>query len=261
MTSAIEKISSILRADKIMLQKLGDRMSAVAGHDNVWERISAENEKIIISRLKVLEVPRDAGARDVYNALIAKIEADDRKIFESFNRPVCQSRTDCESILMTAKKVSGTPKGFFLKLAKAREFLEQEPPRLILKYLGYTSVTAMLAKEDIFEVYSALRFLESTDWLNNTFFKQYEKVTPDDFEEREIELRALGEKWILAAGKFVAKKYHNISHLKELGVVFVIPISLGIPGELIRMLSLIFHYLHEVPFYSDLFKREAHDGK
>ena len=44
------------------------------------------------------------------------------------------------------------------------------------------------------------------------------------------------------------EKYHNISHLKEMGVVFVIPITLGISGELMRMFILILHYLNEVPF-------------
>src|SRR3989338_11175497 len=53
------------------------------------------------------------------------------------------------------------------------------------------------------------------------------------------------------------KKWHNISHLKELGVVFVIPISLGFAGELLRTMSLIAHYLHEVPFYSEIFKKIA----
>ncbi len=102
-----------------------------------------------------------------------------------------------------------------------------------------------------------MRFIEGNDWLNNVFFKQYETLTPADFEEREITVRALTPRWDEAAETFVAKKHHNISHLKELGLVFVIPIALGISGELLRMLSLVLHYLHEIPFYSDMFRRIA----
>ena len=257
MASYLDKIASILRTDKKMLHNLSERMGVVAGHDDVIERIGNQNDEVIRDRLLTLGIALGASAKGVYDSLISKIESDDNKIFEAFNRPVCHSPTDCQSILVEAKKISGTPKGFFLKLDKAREFLEKEPPKFILEYLGYTTVSEMLAKEDIFEVYSALRFLESPEWLNTVFFKHYQSVTPHDFEVRDVELRALGEKWIEAAKKFVAKKYHNISHLKELGVVFVIPISLGISGELIRMLSLIFHYLHEVPFYSDIFRMLA----
>jgi hypothetical protein len=104
-------------------------------------------------------------------------------------------------------------------------------------------------------VFSALRFLEDPFWLNETFFKQYESLSPDDFEEREVEAKVLGPQWTLAAQSFVKKKYHNISHLKELGLVFVVPISLNISGELLRNFSLILHYFNEIPFYSDLFKK------
>ena len=126
-----------------------------------------------------------------------------------------------------------------------------------MEYLGYVSVDEMLQKEDLFEVYSALRFIEGNEWLNGVFFKQYENLKPADFETREIVARALPEKWSKIAASFVSKKWHNVSHLKELGVVFVIPISLGISGELLRMISLIFHYFHEIPFYSELFKKNA----
>ncbi|MBI5153419.1 MAG: hypothetical protein HZA36_03095, partial [Parcubacteria group bacterium] len=52
-------------------------------------------------------------------------------------------------------------------------------------------------------------------------------------------------------------KWHNVSHLKELGVIFVLPVELGVSGELLRMVSMVFHYLHEIPFYSDLVRKSA----
>ncbi|MEX0689915.1 MAG: hypothetical protein WD095_00570, partial [Candidatus Paceibacterota bacterium] len=187
--------------------------------------------------------------------LIDKIESDAKNLSEKLGDPKSDVQADCEKILKLAKEVAPVKKGFFLKKEKAREFLIKEPPENVMKYLDYDSVEKMLDNEDLLEVYSALRFLENRDWMNNVFFKQYESITPDDFEEREITVKALNEKWVKAAEDFVAKKWHNISHLKELGVVFVIPISLGISGEILRMFSLVLHYLYEVPFYSDMFKR------
>lgn len=40
-------------------------------------------------------------------------------------------------------------------------------------------------------------------------------------------------------------------------MVFVIPISLGFQGEVLRMMSLVLHYLHEVPFYAAIIKKIA----
>ncbi len=249
-----EKISKILRTDKHNLLQLDRRLSAVTGKKDVMRKILDENETTLWDRLAKLGVSRDAKAKEVYDALIARVKEHDELLFIALGQPNYTKSADCQRVADIAKKIEGSPKGFFLKLEKAKEFLKKEPPRQVMALLGYTSVDEMLEKEDLFEVYSSLRFIEGNEWLNEKFFKQYEHLTPDDFEEREIEVRALGEKWGTAAQKFVMKKKHNISHLKELGVVFIIPVMLGIHGEVLRMVALIFHYLNEIPFYSDIFR-------
>ena len=93
--------------------------------------------------------------------------------------------------------------------------------------------------------------------MNKIFFKQYENLKPADFEEREIEVLALSERWVNIAQEFIKHKYHNISHLKELGLIYVIPLSLEISGETLRNFGLILHYFNEVPFYSDLMSKNS----
>jgi len=102
-------------------------------------------------------------------------------------------------------------------------------------------------------VFSALRFGEDKDWLNNVFFAQYKDIKAEDFEKRPIILQVLNDKWLHIAEQFLKKKYHNVSHLKELGVIFVIPLELKTPGETMRIFGLVLHYLNEVAFYSKLF--------
>jgi len=258
---AVEKIAKILRADKDFIRKIETRLSSVTGKKGVMEKIVAENDALVLDRLSVLGVLKDSDAKEVYDALISKIESDDNKFFEVFQRPSCSHQKDCEGVLEIAKKIAKTNHGFFLKREKAQEFLINTPPQKVMSYLGYKDVKKMLAKEDFYEVFSALRFIEGNEWLNNVFFKQYQTLKPSDFEEREMVVKALSEKWNAEAEGFVRKKWHNISHLKELGVIFVIPVSLGISGELLRMLSLVFHYLHEIPFYSDIFKKISESPK
>src|SRR3989344_9117810 len=254
--SAAEKLAKILRADKDYLLRIEERFSYMTGKKGVLEKIVDDNDKAIARSLATLEVENHGKARaeEIYRALISKVESDDEKISESLGRPVCHKFKDCEKILAVSKKIAGVNHGFFLKESKAVEFLTKEPPEKILSYLGYDSVEEMLSKENLLEVYSALRFVEGSDWLNNVFFKQYENLTPDDFEEREIIVKTLDYKWASAAESFVKRKHHNISHLKEMGVVFVIPVTLGISGELLRTFALVLHYLNEIPFYSDLFR-------
>ncbi len=248
------KIAEILRTDKHYLSELEKRMTAVTGKTGVLEKIISENEELVRDRLLTLGVQKEASAKEVYDALISKIDADDHHLFEVLAKPVCRVQGDCQRIAETSRRLSGQPKGFFLKHDKAREFILKEPPEETMRFLGYDSAEKMLASENLLDVYSSLRFIEGSEWLNGKFFKQYETLTPDDFEEREIEVRALDAKWGKAAEQFVVKKKHNISHLKELGVVFVIPTMLGISGEILRMFALILHYLYEIPFYSGIVK-------
>ena len=250
---AYEKIAKILRADRDYIADIERRFETVTGKKGAFSGVFEENEKLMKDRMFSLGVAGGSDAKEIYDALISKIESDDRRLFQSLGSPDCRSTSDCQRIVDVAKGAVNPPKGFFLKLDKAREFLTNEPPKKVMQALGYSSVSEMLTKEDLFEIYSALRFVEGGEWLNSVFFKQYEKLGPDDFEEREIEVRALSDKWGKSAKEFVLRKRHNISHLKELGVVFVIPTMLGISGEILRMFVLILHYLHEIPFYSSIF--------
>ena len=254
MDKSIERIGRLLRTDIHTLEKTCNYLSALTGKQNVLEKIIEENNQLIANRLLALGVSKDASSNGVYDALISKIESDDFKIYNSLGTPNCESQSDCRSIGEIARKAVNPPNGYFLKLDKARELIVNIPPENIMKFLGYTSVKEMVLKEDIFEIFSALRFVEGSEWLNAVFFKQYENLKPEDFEEREIKIIALSEKWDVVSKKFVEKKKHNVSHLKELGVIFLIPAMLGISGEILRMFVMIMHYLYEIPFYSSIIK-------
>lgn len=253
-----EKIGKLLRVDKHIIAELDAAMERATGKRNVLKHVVEENEALMLDRLRQLGIPhRDAKAIEVYDALISKVESDDLKIYESLGVTSPGSFEAAAKICGFVHAITAPPQGYFLRMEKAAELLLAEPPKKILAALGYTTVSDMLAHEDICEVYSALRFLEDQEWQNKVFFKQYEKLQPSDFEVRHIQLRALNEKWAKAAEKFVAKKYHNVSHLKELGVIFIIPVFLGHSGETLRVVSLLLHYLHEIAYYSSLFQEFA----
>lgn len=254
-----DKIARILRVDKHVIADLEARLNKATGKMGVLKGIVEENDGLLDQRLSVIGLNRNSTSEEVYDALISKIEADDLAILKALNLTGLEVAEAAKKVVDLAKALHPPQRGYFLKLDKARQLLIAEPPKNILKALGYKYVEEMLQKEDLLEVYSALRFLEDSQWLNNVFFKQYETLHDDDFEEREVQLRALHPKWGKAAEKFVAKKHHNLSHLKELGIIFVIPIFLGISGETLRSLSLLLHYLNEVEYYSSLFKEFAKD--
>ncbi len=250
-----EKIAKILRTDKDVIKALEEKLSVSTGKKNIMEKIVEENGTAIRNRLETLGLENVKFAKDIYSALIKKIERDNDSLTKALGDPKATVSKDWERVLEVAKESAGRPKGFFLKKEKAIEFLLKEPPQKLINLLGYRDVNELINKEDVFEIFPSLRFVEGGEWLNEVFFKQYEGLKAEDFEEREIMTKALPEKWARLAESFIKKKYHNVSHLKELGVIYVIPIALEISGEVLRNFGLLLHYFNEVSFYSDLFKR------
>jgi len=255
--SALDRMARILRIDRSLLQKAVSQCAALTKRTGVIESLMESNDAEILEAMDTLGLKRTANASEVYDALLSKLEADDLSLFELFRKPDYSKPESYKTVLGIARELSGVSEGFFLKHEKARELLMKQPPPKIMESLGYSRIEDLLAKEDLVEIYAALRFLEGSDWLNAVFFKQYEKLTPGDFEIRPIETRVISAKWLDAAARFIEKKHHNLSHLKELGVIFVIPWTLGLSGETMRMFSLLLHYMHEIDFYSNFFKQFA----
>ncbi len=266
-----KKIAKILRVDKDTVMKVEEVMFELSGHDNVFDRIIEENEKITKERMELLGITTEKISKFyphekplgmwVYGALLNKIKKDDKNLAEVLNYPVCESFEGCSPLLQAAQSVARPKKGLFLKVESAKELFKNAPPQNVIKNLGYKDVNELLENEDIFEIFSALRFMEEGEWLNDIFFRQYKDLTPNDFEEREIKTIVLSDKWKEVAEKFLKKKWHNISHLKEMGVIFVLPAVLKISGETLRTLALILHYYHEIDFYSKLFRKFAKGDK
>ena len=249
-----EKLAKILRTSPEVILDMEEKMSTLTGKKGIIEELIKDNEHRVGRTLALLNC-HDYKAESVFRALIKKLREDDWALFKLFKKPSGTTTKGLKTLFNFALELADIKPLLVLKKEKAEEILKKNPPPNIMKALGYKSAEELLKKEDLIEVFCALRFVETNEWMHKAFDETYKKLKPDDFEKRKVDLRALSGKWLDIAEKFVKKKYHNISHLKELGVIFVIPLKIDTPGETLRIFSLILHYLHEVSFYSKLFER------
>jgi len=252
---AILRISRILQVGPEGFLAFVSAMEDSSMHSGVVEKILEENDMRIVQTRKRLGIASEY-AKDITYALEEAIRSDDAALFFWLASP---NLADAKRNAILQEKayevVGGKESGFFLRKEKARQMILENPPQNMLKGFGYKDAKELLEKELFEEVFAALRFIETREWMNTVFVKAYETLTPNDFEERPLELFVLQKKWLTLAETFVKKKYHNVSHLKELGVIFVIPIDLNVSGDTLRLFSLMLHYLHEVPFYAKLIRR------
>jgi len=263
MSEGIQKMAKILRITPELLGEIITSMEHITHKELVIEDILSENEESIKRTLALLEVRKNnessvLHAQDIIKALEDSLIREDKTLFELLGKPdLSQPATSRTLIEKSYEAVGVRATGFFLKKEKAREMLAKTPPPNIIRGLGYKNINELLEHEKLEEIFAALRFIETRDWMNDVFVRHYEALTPEDFEERFLDVFVLQRKWLSLAQTFVKKKYHNVSHLKELGIIFIIPIGLDTPGDTLRLFSLILHYLHEIPFYAALVKQYA----
>lgn len=252
--TSYEYFGKILDIDPSVLSHLDETMIARGKRKGVFDELMKKNQEQIERTLQALN-STDRSASHIRSVLRKAILAHEKQFLAFLN--LIEGNTIFEKEAVLARKIAKVGKGFFLKREKAREILMRRPPASVMKFLGYTDIREMLEKEDITELFVSLRFLETQAWMHETFEVAYSAFTPHDFEERDVELRVVGPRWRKVGEAFVAKKHHNVSHLKEFGVIFLNPIAEDVPGKLVRDFALLLHYFHEVEFYSKLFKRAA----
>lgn len=256
MNEAHNKLAKILLTKPEVLLDLEKKMEKITGKRRVIEEIVEENQALVRGVLKDLNLPENSSAKDVYDALIGRVKSIDEHLYDFLDKPdLSKVSGGCGKLCETALALVKPEPGFFIKKEKAVRMLEKFPPQNMLDFFGYKTVAELVEKKGLSSVFSALRFVQDQEWMHKFFDEAYNDLTADDFEEREVEIKILEPEWLGVAEKFLEKKYHNLSHLKELGVIFIIPIKINSPGETLRMFTLMLHYLNEVPFYSNLFRK------
>ena len=255
----IQKIAALLRAPVEVLTDLFAKMEFKTGKTGVADKIFEENREAVGKKFEILGISSErAESQNTQMAIIKKTEEADLSFFDFLGRPDFSSEAGYQNLIEKVRETAQIGQGFFLKEEKMRRFLVLNSPKNTLAALGHSSVGEMLEKEDVYEIFAALRFVENERWLNEVFFRPFNDLSSESFEERPIRITVLSEKWAQIGEKFVGKKLHKISHLKEMGMVFVIPVKKDyFPGQTLETFSLILHYLHEIDFYCRLFKKYA----
>ena len=250
-------ISELLAATEPMFSIAVKQLEQASGKPGVDVRLTAEIIGQIHQKTSDLRLdPKDTNGKELYAALLNRFKKDDEHLAKIIGGVNAWDVQDLMPKMKTAVEQVKIPKTcWVLKKSVAKEFLRNTPPPNIMKQLGYRSVDSMLKNENIFEIYGALRFAEGPEWLN-TFDAHYTTVKPSDFEEREIEIVAMpADRWADIAEGFVHKKRHNITHLKELGVILMLPVKTDtMPGITMTVMPLLFHYINEIRLYSAFFK-------
>ena len=250
-------LSQLLDAHEPLFTMEMQDLERISGHASIDVKLIAEISQKFRMKIKELGLdPDDTTANELYHALQGLMKLHNEYLTKAVG---CKLDSDldsqCKAIKKAIDKLSIPKTCWVMKQSVAKKILKAYPPKKVMKYLGYKSIDSMIKREPIIELYAACRVIETTSWQNN-FIKTYKKLTPSDFELREIKIIVLTkERWSAAAAPYVKSSRSNITHLKELGAVIILPINVEyLKGAVISIMSLAIYYIGEIRSYSAFFK-------
>lgn len=250
-------LSELLGAKEPLFSMSVQELEEVTGRQSMDVRLTAEIIGKVHLGTKSLGLdPNDTTGKELYQALMNLTEKHDHFLAKNMGAKDPHDVQDMIPRIRKAGEAVDTPKQcWVLKHSVAKKLLKTVPPKKVMKQLGYRSVDSMLKREKLSEVFGSLRFAESPAWLNK-FLKTYKTLKPSDFETRQIEFVELSkERWGDLTVEFTKKKRHNITHLKELGVILLLPMpDKKMKGLTIFSFPLLLHYINEIRLYSAFFK-------
>lgn len=262
-TPRIDVLSRLLDAEEPIFGEAIQQLIDVSGRQSAAEDLARElTTKTRIAQEQLGLSPDTVTPREFYEALLARIAVDNDRLARLIGGQDSDDvRQMVPLMIKAANEVEFDRKVFVLKHSKAKEMLREMPPQKLMDRLGYSDVDALFDGEDFDEIYTALRFSEGDDWLNE-YNELFKSVTVEDYEERDIRIIQMDQdKYVDLAEKFTKKKLHNVTHTKELGVIVVVPLrEERSKGITLKTLPLLFHYLNEIQLYSNFFKLKSDES-
>lgn len=209
---------------------------------------------------RMLGLAPDCSGPELYAALLNAIKEQDAHLARTLGGKELENPYEMIPLAMRRIEQIQMPRDCFaLKHERAAAMLEKLPPQALMQRLGYQDCATMVAKEDLAELFIAIRFTEGPDWLNQ-FDRVYDDLKGSDFEERQIRfIRFDPGKWGDVAVHFIEKKKHLNTHSKEMGVVAILPPpSDRMAAITTKVVTVTLHYYNEVRLYSAYFKLLRH---
>lgn len=250
-------LRDLLDAEEPIFSLSLQQLEKASGNSGTDARLIGEiSEKLHEAKRSLGLDGHDTTAREFHMALLSRIQSDNERVTKLIGGTDPDDVTQMvPKIVAAVEAMDINRKCWVLKRAVAKRLLATMPPEKLMARLGYRSVDSMLKHENIDEIYTALRFSEGPEWLNE-YNELFKTVKPSDFETRDISIVIMDhDKYVDLAEHFVHKKLHNITHTKEMGVIVVVPMRESrMKGITLKSLPLIFHYINEIRLYSSFFK-------
>lgn len=209
-------------------------------------------------RRKVVELgldPTDTTGPELYRALQERLRNDDATVRSVLAIPEdAAAAAIVQGVQKFVDKHDAPRKVFSLKSSAAKRLLKKKMPKNAMKRLGYRSADSMLKHETVAAIYAAALIAEPNVW-HKAFKEQYAKLTPSDFEMRDISIvYPFTKRWQALGEDYVANVKHNMLSFPEIGAIVLLPVPQPVDGLAITTLLLVLEEMNGLRSHSSYAK-------
>lgn len=226
------------------------QLEALAGYPREDIKLLLDVRRQTTEQLRSIGLdPSDTTAAELHGALMHQASKDNEHLSRALGVESTADDKLSES-LVRAASAAGI-EGWYLKKTQAKALLRQNPPKKLMKKLGYRSADSMLKRENISEVYAAAAFVESRRWQQD-FWRSHRELHSTDFETRPVEYIAMpGHRWADSG-------YDTglVTCLLPIGSVAVWPVPARLPAKALCLGVLLFEAAETTRLYSTVLKTE-----
>ena len=217
-------LSELLGAKEPSFRLSLKQLEQAAGLPSEDVRLTSEVQQQAQEKLRELNLdPRDTTGEELYAALMQRVNDDNQALCELLGSDIDEQNL-MPRIERLVKSLKVPKQVFALKMTVAKKLLRKNPPKKVMKLLGYRSLESMLKHEAVPSLFAGAFVVESSQW-HKSLLAAYKKLLPSDFETREVLLSSPNnDRWEKLANEYIAKKRQNIVAFRELGAVVLLPL-------------------------------------
>jgi hypothetical protein len=203
-----------------------ERRSGHLSHD-----LRLSSKVLQATRIKLEELgldPKDTTAEELYFTLNHKLAEQDSLLTKRL-RTLAAKRVNAEANvsdgLLEVAKMLSKKDCFVLKASVLKSQLKDQPPKKVMKALGYRSLDSMLKLEPACLILLAINFLESEAYLHN-FYAKYKKYNASNFESKKLSVLSPQDKrWLPMLGGIQKQTGLTLISNYETASLILMPIS------------------------------------
>jgi hypothetical protein len=236
-------LSDLLNAEQPGFSQRIRQLERASGEPGADIRLSSEIIQRTHNKIRDLGLdPLDTTGQELYLALQQRLLMDEKRLLDYLGldtEGTAKSTEVLSGVLQFLSKLDLPRTCFALKASTSKRLLKQVVPKKAMAELKYRSIDSMIKHEAVAQIRVASLLYERNHWQKD-FFDQYNKLTPSDFETRQIAvLFPRSSRYEKIAETFAVQHRHHSVVFKELGSVVVLPVQASVPALAITSLLML----------------------